>query len=149
MFFLWICLFIPNVPHSFQPIDVSHIQNFMVQRPFIKGCLRGDLQGRVLTFWGGLLIRCWHYMLWVYYLLYIWYITHIWIYIYIYICVCVCWSCVQKRKILGNQRWSHNSTSVEFQVLLGYRLCHIPFGSNGNCPWELRIFMGYSWVYNY
>ena len=55
MFFLWICLFIPNVPHSFQPIDVSHIQNFMVQRPFIKGCLRGDLQSRVLTFWVGVI----------------------------------------------------------------------------------------------
>ena len=40
MFFLWICLFIPNVPHSFQPIDVSHIQNFMVQRPFMKGWSR-------------------------------------------------------------------------------------------------------------
>ena len=62
MFFLWICLFIPNVPHSFQPIDVSHIQKFMVQKPLIKGCLRGDLQSRVLTFWGGLLIRCWHYI---------------------------------------------------------------------------------------
>ena len=95
MFFLWICLFIPNVPHSFQPIDVSHIQNFMVQRPFIKGCLRGDLQGRVLTFWGGLLIRCWHYMLWVYYLLYIWYITHIWI--YIYMCVCVLVMCAETK----------------------------------------------------
>jgi len=27
----------------------------MVQRPFIKGCLRGDLQGRVLTFCGGVI----------------------------------------------------------------------------------------------
>ena len=41
MFFLWICLFIPNVPHSFQPIDVNHIQKFMVQRPFIHPASRG------------------------------------------------------------------------------------------------------------
>ena len=39
--FLWIYLFIPNVPHSFQPIDVSHIRICRVERPFIKGCLRG------------------------------------------------------------------------------------------------------------
>ena len=50
MFFLWICLFIPNVPHSFQPIDVSRIQNFMVQRPFISGGFRKDLARYNLTY---------------------------------------------------------------------------------------------------
>ena len=60
MFFRWVCLFIPMEFYE-DLIDVSHIQSFMVQKMLIiKGGLRGAPQGRVLTFWGGLFIRCWH-----------------------------------------------------------------------------------------
>ena len=102
MFFLWICLFIPNVPHSFQPIDVSHIQKFMVQKPLIKGCLRGDLQSRVLTFWGGLLIRCWHYIYNIYMYIY-WYSFCFW-------CTCYLFPYISLHKCVlqGNATCFHN-----------------------------------------
>ena len=41
-------------------IDVSHIQSFMVQKMLI---IKGGSTRSTLTFWGGVLIRCWHCML--------------------------------------------------------------------------------------
>ena len=57
MFFLWICLFIPNVPYSFQPIDVSHIHFFMVQGPFIREDSGKTFQGIPWPIWWGGLIN--------------------------------------------------------------------------------------------
>ena len=93
MFFLWICLFIPNVLHSFQPI---------VFKPYPKcygsgAVYLGGIQERpykVYTYLvgggGGWLILRWHYI-YIYIISYIFRLmwnTYI-IYIYIYMCVCV------------------------------------------------------------
>ena len=43
-------------------IDSSHIQMFMVQSCLLlRGGQENQSEGTPPTFWGGLLIRCWHY----------------------------------------------------------------------------------------